>query len=150
MLGDFQDQSVVNILDFECVQNWWNLSVELHIDHSTDDLRDLSLSESFSLVFGCFLRLSKIEELLVPWTGFENLPSQHVIIMICSITKNPIKLKYIKAAFHQLLSLSLLLPFILFLCLFVFILLCFCWKLQFWLLLGRLFLCRLLDYGISF
>jgi hypothetical protein len=45
MLGNFQDQSVLDALNFERVENWRDFAFKLNIDDGTDDLRDLSLFE---------------------------------------------------------------------------------------------------------
>ena len=49
MLGDLKDESVFNTLDLEGVQDWWEVTLELHIDDGTDDLRDLANSGEVSL-----------------------------------------------------------------------------------------------------
>ena len=38
MLGDFEDESVLDALHFECVEDGWDLTFELHVDDGTDDL----------------------------------------------------------------------------------------------------------------
>ena len=45
MLGNFQDQSVLDALNFERVENWRDFAFELNIDDGADDLGDLSLFE---------------------------------------------------------------------------------------------------------
>lgn len=44
MLSDFQNESVWNSSDFEGVQNWWEVTLKLHIDDGTDNLRNLTNS----------------------------------------------------------------------------------------------------------
>lgn len=44
MLGNLEDESVVNSLNFEGVKNWWEVSLELDIHNGTNDLGDLSKS----------------------------------------------------------------------------------------------------------
>merc|ERR1719183_3347915 len=41
MLGDFQNQFILDPLHFECVENFWQIAFELNINHSTNDLRNL-------------------------------------------------------------------------------------------------------------
>jgi len=48
MLGDLENESVTNTLDFKGIENWWKISLELDIDNGTDDLRDLTNSNDFS------------------------------------------------------------------------------------------------------
>jgi len=48
MLGDLENESVTNTLDFKGIENWWKVSLELDIDNGTDDLRDLTNSNDFS------------------------------------------------------------------------------------------------------
>jgi len=48
MLGDLENESVLNTLDFKGIENWWKVSLELDIDNGTDDLRDLTNSNDFS------------------------------------------------------------------------------------------------------
>jgi hypothetical protein len=48
VLGDFQNQSVLDSLHFECIENRWELAFELDIDDGTNDLRDLSYGSSRS------------------------------------------------------------------------------------------------------
>jgi hypothetical protein len=38
MLGDLEDESVLDTLDFEGVEDGGDLSLELHVDDGTDDL----------------------------------------------------------------------------------------------------------------
>ena len=38
MLGDFEDQSVIDAFHFKCVEDGWDLAFELYIDDGTDDL----------------------------------------------------------------------------------------------------------------
>jgi hypothetical protein len=47
MLGDLENESVLNTLDFKSIENWWKVSLELDIDNGTDDLRDLTNSNDF-------------------------------------------------------------------------------------------------------
>lgn len=42
MLRDFQDQTIIGALDFESVEDWGQVFVELHVDDGTNDLRDLT------------------------------------------------------------------------------------------------------------
>ena len=42
MLGDFENESVLNTLNFKSVKNFRKVSLKLDIDDGTDDLRDLS------------------------------------------------------------------------------------------------------------
>jgi hypothetical protein len=42
MLCDLQDEAVLGSLDLESRKHWRQLTLELHIDDSADDLRDLS------------------------------------------------------------------------------------------------------------
>ena len=41
MLGDFQNQFILDSLHFEGVENFWQIAFELNINHSTNDLRNL-------------------------------------------------------------------------------------------------------------
>jgi len=43
MLGDLKDESVASALDLKSIENWWELSRELHIDDGTNDGGDLSV-----------------------------------------------------------------------------------------------------------
>jgi len=38
MLGDLEDESVLDALYFEGVEDGWDLTFELHVDDGTDDL----------------------------------------------------------------------------------------------------------------
>ena len=42
MLGDFQNQFILDPLHFKCVENWRQIAFELYIHHSTNDLRHLA------------------------------------------------------------------------------------------------------------
>jgi len=44
VLGDFEDESVCNTINFKSVENWGKSSLELHVDDGTNNLRNLSLS----------------------------------------------------------------------------------------------------------
>jgi len=44
MLGDFEDESVGDTLNFEGVENRGELSLELHVNDGTNNLRNLSVS----------------------------------------------------------------------------------------------------------
>jgi len=46
MLGDFKDESVLGILNFESVENWWEFTSELDIDNGTNNLRDFSVGNT--------------------------------------------------------------------------------------------------------
>lgn len=48
MLGDFEDESVLDSLYFECVEDGGDFSLELHVDDGADHLRNLPLLESGS------------------------------------------------------------------------------------------------------
>ena len=46
MLGDLQHESAIDALDLEGVENGGQVTLELHIDDGTNDLRDLATSET--------------------------------------------------------------------------------------------------------
>ena len=46
MLGDLQHESAFDALDLEGVENGGQVTLELHIDDGTNDLRDLATSET--------------------------------------------------------------------------------------------------------
>jgi hypothetical protein len=41
MLGNFEDKSVLDSFNFECIENGRNLSFELHIHDGTNDLHEV-------------------------------------------------------------------------------------------------------------
>lgn len=43
MLSDLEDESVLDTLNFESVENWGKLTFELHVDDGTNNLGDLSM-----------------------------------------------------------------------------------------------------------
>jgi hypothetical protein len=43
MLCNFENEPVVDALNFQCVEDGGDLALELDIDHRADHLRDLSL-----------------------------------------------------------------------------------------------------------
>jgi hypothetical protein len=45
MLGDFQNQFILDPLHFKCVENFRQIAFELNINHSTNDLRNLPDSQ---------------------------------------------------------------------------------------------------------
>jgi len=45
MLGDLEDESVRDTLNFKGVKNWGELSLELNVDDGTNNLRNLSVSD---------------------------------------------------------------------------------------------------------
>ena len=57
MLGDLEDQSVVDTLNLKGVEDRWKVALELHIDDGTNDLGDLTIlsgkSSLIDLVDGC-------------------------------------------------------------------------------------------------
>jgi hypothetical protein len=46
MLGNFQNQSVLDSLYLKSIENWWESAFELHIDDGTNDLGNFSYGES--------------------------------------------------------------------------------------------------------
>jgi hypothetical protein len=48
MLGDFENESVLNTLNFKGIENWWKVSLKLDINNGTDDLRDFTNSSDLS------------------------------------------------------------------------------------------------------
>ena len=46
MLGDFEDESVFSSIDFESVENRGQRTLKLHVDDGTNNLRNLSFSNS--------------------------------------------------------------------------------------------------------
>jgi hypothetical protein len=38
MLSDLEDESVFDSFDLECVENRWDVSVELHVNDGSNDL----------------------------------------------------------------------------------------------------------------
>lgn len=46
MLGDLEHESVFSSVDLKGVENWGQLSLELHVDDGTNNLRNLSFSDS--------------------------------------------------------------------------------------------------------
>lgn len=55
VLGNFQDQARGATLDFECVQDWWKIVIELDVDDGTDDSDDFTTRAS-----GCLRSFSRI------------------------------------------------------------------------------------------
>ena len=45
VLGDLEDESVCDTINFKSVENWGQSSLELHVDDGTNNLRNLSLSD---------------------------------------------------------------------------------------------------------
>lgn len=45
VLGDFQDQASLTALDFESVQDWWKVVIELHVNDGTNDGDDLKATQ---------------------------------------------------------------------------------------------------------
>ena len=43
VLGDLEHESVLDTLDFKSVENWWESSLELHVDDGTNNLRNLAV-----------------------------------------------------------------------------------------------------------
>ena len=42
MLGNFENKSVLQSLHFKGIQNWWKVSLKLHIDNGTNNLRNFT------------------------------------------------------------------------------------------------------------
>ena len=57
MLGDLQHESAVDTLDLEGVENGRQVTLELHIDDGTDDLRDLAAGETSYKQLACMFSL---------------------------------------------------------------------------------------------
>lgn len=45
MLSDLKNESVLDTLHFESVENWGQLTLKLHVDDGANNLRNLSMSE---------------------------------------------------------------------------------------------------------
>jgi hypothetical protein len=46
MLSDFQYKSDIDTLDLKRIKNWWEVSFKLDIDNGTNDLRNLTNTQS--------------------------------------------------------------------------------------------------------
>ena len=47
MLGDLENESVFDTLNFKGVKNWWKVSFELHVNDGTNNLGDSADTDNF-------------------------------------------------------------------------------------------------------